>query len=185
MYQKRRNEGSLGEESNTHTYLILGIKRVVGIDFCQNVVEFMESRKVSKNYEELKYDHMDCRGNLIHLLHLPLTFDVQTLINFLGLRFDSGRFDIVVDKGCLDCLVCTDAKFEESQKYIELCLCEAARVMNQTHGFYVLVSCSFDQQKLDKFFQVSRRFGWKLVSEASLGQNSKFPAKITVYKKIK
>lgn len=131
----------------------------------------MESRKASKGYEDTTYAHMDSRGNL--------TGDSS---NFQGLRFDSGRFDIVIDKGCLDCLVCTDAKFEESQKFIELSLCEAARVLKPSGGFYILVSCAFEHQKLDKFFHVTKRFGWKLVSEAALGSNTKFPARITIYK---
>lgn len=42
----------------------IGMKKVVGIDFCQAVVEFMEARKRSKGMEDIKYEHMDCRGEL-------------------------------------------------------------------------------------------------------------------------
>lgn len=97
------------------------------------------------------------------------------------MRFDSNRFDIVLDKGCLDCLVCTPANFAESQKFIECTLCEIARVLNPG-GFFVLVSCAFEHQKLDTFFHVTNRFNWKLVTESELKSTTNFPVKITIYK---
>jgi SAM-dependent methyltransferase len=100
----------------------------------------------------------------------------------IGLRFDSNKFDIVLDKGCLDCLVCTPADAKETQQFIELALSEVARVL-APGGYFVLVSCAVEHKRLDNFFHVTTRFGWKLVAQRALNKTSNFPVVITVYTK--
>jgi len=115
-----------------------GITQVVGIDFCKDVTDIMLSRRDRLNKSTLSYEHMDVRG----------------------LRFDNDLFDVVLDKGCIDCMVCVPAGLDSSKEYIRLCLSEVARVL-KVGGYYVLVSCGITPEGFVSF-QVEK-FGWKVV----------------------
>jgi len=115
-----------------------GITQVAGIDFCKEIIEIMLSRRDRQNKEELIYDCMDARG----------------------LRFDNERFDLVIDKGCLDCMVCVPAGDEASRESMQCCMREVARVL-KVGGYYVLVSCGINAEGFASFHV--EKFGWKIV----------------------
>eukprot|EP01126_Amoeba_proteus_P057821 TRINITY_DN7396_c0_g1_i3.p1 TRINITY_DN7396_c0_g1~~TRINITY_DN7396_c0_g1_i3.p1 ORF type:complete len:109 (-),score=24.38 TRINITY_DN7396_c0_g1_i3:99-425(-) len=98
----------------------------------------------------------------------------------IGLQLNSETFDVVIDKGCLDCLVCCPGSLEERKKNLELCLCEVARVMKR---YFVCISCAIGEDKF-VFFHVERRFGWKLVFATKVkGLDDKTSIFVTIYQK--
>lgn len=64
-------------------------------------------------------------------------------ILFTGLRFNDQVFDVVLDKACLDCMVCTDSD-AQAREYINLTLSEANRVL-KSGGYYILVSSGINR----------------------------------------
>lgn len=77
-----------GNSSLSEKMYDAGHRNVVGIDFCESIVEFMRAR-ARRSRPELKYEVMDARE----------------------LSFGNESFDLIIDKGTLDAVVCgTDVK---------------------------------------------------------------------------
>jgi len=98
----------------------------------------------------------------------------------VGLRYNDGVFDVVVDKGCLDCMVCTETE-SESKKFLDLTLSEANRVL-RNGGYYVLVSCGINQERFEAL--AVKRFGWKvIVAEVIDTEGKNFNAHLIIAQK--
>lgn len=110
-----------------------GLKLHSCIDFCEHLIEVMKGITARKGFEGIEYFFMDARG---------LTFATNT-------------FDMVIDKGTIDSMVCTD----DPAKYIDLTSREVARVL-KPGGYFVVVSCAVNEARL-KLLQKSD-YCWQL-----------------------
>jgi len=109
--------------------------------------------------EGLKYAHMDARG----------------------LTFPDGLFDVVIDKGCLDCMVCTE-KDSDATEFIDCTLREASRVLKQG-GYFCLISCGINSERMASF--KLDRLGWKIEAHEVLDTEGRnFVVYATVARKI-
>jgi len=95
-----------------------GIKNPIGIDFSEKIIDIMIKRKDLYSRESLSYYHMDARG----------------------LNFDEDRFDVIIDKGCIDSMICT----EDTGDHIRLTMSEISRVM-KSGGYFILISCGINE----------------------------------------
>eukprot|EP01125_Pyxidicula_operculata_P000814 TRINITY_DN1071_c0_g1_i3.p2 TRINITY_DN1071_c0_g1~~TRINITY_DN1071_c0_g1_i3.p2 ORF type:complete len:410 (+),score=81.13 TRINITY_DN1071_c0_g1_i3:2703-3932(+) len=116
-----------------------GFHNLAGIDFSEKAVEVMLTRRDRQKKSTIIYDCMDVRG----------------------LRFDNGKFDVVIDKGCIDCLIFTPNDKATSKQYLHLALSEASRVL-KVGGYYILLSCGINEDAFSKF-EVDKKFGWKVL----------------------
>uniref|UniRef100_A0A6B2LIY6 Methyltransferase type 11 domain-containing protein n=1 Tax=Arcella intermedia TaxID=1963864 RepID=A0A6B2LIY6_9EUKA len=124
-----------GNSSISEDLYDLGLRNIIGIDFCEPVIHIMQDRKDKSKRTSLNYQVMDARG----------------------LRFNDKLFDLVIDKGCVDSMVCTPSGLSESRQFVSTYFREVARVL-KAGGYYVLVSCGIDDtNNLLKF----KDFGWE------------------------
>eukprot|EP01028_Stygiella_incarcerata_P013154 TRINITY_DN81570_c0_g1_i1.p1 TRINITY_DN81570_c0_g1~~TRINITY_DN81570_c0_g1_i1.p1 ORF type:complete len:215 (-),score=47.41 TRINITY_DN81570_c0_g1_i1:87-731(-) len=114
-----------------------GVRNVTGIDFSAVVINQMKERIIGK--DELEFMVMDCRR----------------------LRFPSGTFDLVIDKGVSDCVICGLNGTVDARK-----------MMSQVHsalkpgGIYSVMSCGSPSKRLDLLQSVPVR--WSKVEYTSI-----------------
>jgi len=105
-----------------------GISNIIGIDFCKDIIDVMCSRRDHSHMDSLIYEHMDARG----------------------LRFPNDCFDVIIDKGCMDCMVCVP-KGQDEKESLHCCIREVARVL-LIGGIYILISCGISVEDFRSFF---------------------------------
>jgi len=111
-----------------------GFKNVIGIDFSEKIVDMMNKRKDLYVRDSIQYQHMDARA----------------------INYDSERFDIIFDKGCLDSMICT----KETGEYINFTLTEVSRVLKH-EGYFILISCGINEIRSN--YINMKNFGLELV----------------------
>jgi len=128
-----------------------GITDVAGIDFCEIVITFMEERKNIVDRESIQYHLMDIRE----------------------MTFPDEHFDIILDKGCLDCLICTPKTVEN----VEQAMTQISRVL-KPNGHFLLVSSAFSMDKTDLLYLRKNKLKlskWEIIEgRAGLERNINF-----------
>eukprot|EP00976_Prorocentrum_cordatum_P064685 1177589-Prorocentrum_minimum.AAC.2 len=109
-----------------------GFRKVTSIDFCESVVSFMKSRS-AVNRPELKYLTMDA-------LQLP---------------FPDEYFDIVIDKGTLDCVLTVRKPLERVHR-----LCERVSQVLVPGGVFIVYSFGNPGDREHLFKKVE--YGWNV-----------------------
>ena len=72
-------------------YDLMGFICITNIDFSQTVIDVM--KKKTERFEDMEY----------------LLQDITDIQSALGEgKFDPDSYDVIIDKGCLDCVVCNE-----------------------------------------------------------------------------
>lgn len=108
-----------------------GFKEVISIDYSPVVVEKMKQRQPHLNFQEMDVRKMD---------------------------FKKGAFDIVVDKGTLDAILCGS----DSAKNADSMLSECHRVL-APKGVFVIVTYGTPQSRMS--YSDKPKFGWKITQD--------------------
>ena len=107
-----------------------GYKNIINIDFSKVCINQMQINY--SNYESMKFLVMDA----------------------CDMNFDSGNFDVVIDKGTLDSILCSD----ESSHNANRCVAEVNRVLKQKGSFFC-VSYGIPDYRSQYFETIP---GWRL-----------------------
>ena len=102
-----------------------GYENIINIDFSNKVISYMDEK---------------CRGKYPKMIFKVL--DVCEMKDF-----DSGQFNIVLDKGTLDSVLCSENPVQNCQKMIS----EVYRVLNHG-GKYICISFGDSEHRM-KFFK--------------------------------
>ncbi len=102
-----------------------GYENIINIDFSNKVIQYMDEK---------------CRGK-----YPKMIFKVLDACEMKD--FDSGQFNIVLDKGTLDSILCSENPLQNSQKMIS----EVYRVLNHD-GKYICISFGDSEHRM-KFFK--------------------------------
>ncbi|KAF4696120.1 hypothetical protein FOZ60_002350 [Perkinsus olseni] len=89
-----------------------GYQNIVNVDISSVVIKQMEERYQDK--PGMVYQQADCRA----------------------LEFSDGMFDVVIDKGTLDSILCGEGSSQNAQKMLS----EISRVLNPSKGVYICIS---------------------------------------------
>jgi ubiquinone/menaquinone biosynthesis C-methylase UbiE len=111
-----------------------GYKNIMNIDYSETCIRQMEERY--SDYPEMKFMSMDCRD----------------------LSFQNSTFDIVIDKGTLDSILCGDDSSENAHKALQ----EIHRVL-QPQGIYFCVSYGIPLYRTH--YLKYAKYNWNLVVE--------------------
>ncbi|KAK2950922.1 putative kinase domain protein [Blattamonas nauphoetae] len=121
-----------------------GFKNLTCIDTSSTVIEDMQTEN-STSRPEIKYQ----------------------VENALSMSFDSNMFDLVIDKGTCDAVLCGDKAF----KNMRLLCSEVSRVLTET-GCFISVSHS-DEKYRRLHFTAREEYGWTFVTQSLTKPGSK------------
>lgn len=120
-----------------------GFSQIESVDYCDVAIEQM--RALCKSVPELKFSVVDVR-------------DMSC--------FPNEAFDIIIDKGTLDTVLCAS----ESMRNSGLVLSECSRVLNSKGGVYAAISYGQPQSRLG--YMEKSKYKWT-VSHELLGESTK------------
>ena len=112
-----------------------GFEKVTSIDFSSTAIKLQKERYLGQeDYKELEFVEMDARK----------------------LQFPDGKFDVVIDKGLMDSMLCSNPGPKNVQDMLE----NVHRVLNET-GKYICISREVEAKRKQHMKKVGK-FNWKV-----------------------
>ena len=90
-----------------------GYRNITNIDFSKVLIEEMNQKYFEK-------EEMECIFIFLYSFRQFFLFDKVTLMDACELEYPENCFDLIVDKGTFDCVLCGDNYFERINSMINV-----------------------------------------------------------------
>jgi SAM-dependent methyltransferase len=148
------------------------VTRVIAVDFCDRVIQLMRARQSAQSRDHVQYLIGEARdltqfyepepfvpppsGDSVEAKMEALRLSKSVARVPLELGDLSGQFQLVLDKGTFDCLICTP----EGIKSVELYFAQISRLL-RTGGYFVLVSCAINKDRVS-LVDAPKKYAWQV-----------------------
>lgn len=148
------------------------LSEVYAVDFCDRVIQLMRARQSAQSRDHVHYligeardltqfwvpeqfvappsgDSMEAKMEA-----LKLSKNVARTEHVLGDL--TGKFQLAIDKGTLDCVVCSPEGIASIERYFK----EVARLL-AVGGYFVLISCAINKDRIS-LVDAPKKYNWQV-----------------------
>jgi ubiquinone/menaquinone biosynthesis C-methylase UbiE len=148
------------------------LREVFAIDFCDRVIQLMRARQSAQSREHVHYLIAEARD--LTQFYVPEQFvappsgdSMEAKMEALKLSKNvartehvigdlSGTFQLALDKGTFDCIVCSPEGVASIERYLK----EVSRLL-QAGGYFVLISCAINRDRIS-LLDAPNKYQWQV-----------------------